>query len=95
MSDPVVLVEKIGGIVTGAGRAFCAGMDLKQLGSGGKESRGDKIGNPMDEALAGFDRPILYERALANKSAMEMDADRIAQRRTGIQQRNRVRTQGD
>ena len=46
-------------IVSGAGRAFCAGMDLKELGSGGRESRGDKIGNPMDAALAGFDRPII------------------------------------
>ena len=46
-------------IVTGAGRAFCAGMDLKELGSGGSESRGDKIGNPMDAALAAFDRPII------------------------------------
>jgi enoyl-CoA hydratase len=46
-------------IVTGAGRAFCAGMDLKELGSGGKESRGNKIGNPMDAALASFDRPII------------------------------------
>jgi glycine cleavage system pyridoxal-binding protein P len=50
----------------------------------------------IDECL-GMDlaTALLYERALANKSAMEMDADRIAQRRTGIQQRNRARTQGD
>ena len=46
-------------IVTGAGRAFCAGMDLKELGAGGTESRGDKIGNPMDQALRDFDRPII------------------------------------
>ena len=98
MADPVVLVEKSGGIatvtlnrpdamnavssqlsqelsqafvdlqedeevgvaiVTGAGRAFCAGMDLKELGSGGSESRGNKIGNPMDAAMARFDRPII------------------------------------
>ena len=52
--------EEVGvAIVTGAGRAFCAGMDLKELGSGGRQSRGDKIGNPMDKALASFDRPII------------------------------------
>jgi enoyl-CoA hydratase len=46
-------------IVTGAGRAFCAGMDLKELGAGGGEARGDKIGNLLDPAMRAFDRPII------------------------------------
>lgn len=46
-------------IVTGAGRAFCSGMDLKELGSGGAESRGDKIGNPMESAMREFEGPII------------------------------------
>ncbi len=46
-------------ILTGAGGYFCAGMDLKELGSGGEASRGDKIGNPMDAAMRSFEGPII------------------------------------
>ncbi|MAI79151.1 MAG: enoyl-CoA hydratase [Deltaproteobacteria bacterium] len=46
-------------IVAGNGRAFCAGMDLKELGSGGPASRGDKIGNPLDAAMRDFEGPII------------------------------------
>ena len=54
-ADPEVRVV----ILTGAGPAFCAGMDLKELGSGGEDSRGDKIGNPMDAAMRSFEGPII------------------------------------
>ena len=46
-------------IVTGAGRAFCAGMDLRELGSGGAESRADKIGNPIEASMREFEGPII------------------------------------
>lgn len=46
-------------VITGSGRAFCAGMDLKELGSGGDTSRGTKIGNPADEAMRAFEGPII------------------------------------
>ena len=54
-SDPDIRVA----IVTGNGKAFCAGMDLKELGSGGDESRGTKIGNPTDAAMRDFEGPII------------------------------------
>ena len=46
-------------ILTGAGRAFCAGLDLKELGSGDPgrtvdEAKGDVVG-----AMASFDGPII------------------------------------
>ena len=54
-SDPDIRVA----VVTGNGKAFCAGMDLKELGSGGDESRGTKIGNPTDAAMRDFEGPII------------------------------------
>jgi enoyl-CoA hydratase len=50
-------------ILTGAGRAFCAGLDLKELGSAGMSGSrlAALIGGPEDVGLAmrTFDRPII------------------------------------
>ena len=46
-------------ILTGAGRAFCAGFDLKEMASGAPETSAESIGSDMQEAVDAFDRPII------------------------------------
>ena len=46
-------------ILTGNGRAFCAGMDLKELGSSDFDDSADEVGNEMQVAVAALRSVIL------------------------------------
>lgn len=48
-------------ILTGAGRAFCAGLDLRELSMTGMTAQDSAVGGPTDiiRAMESFDRPII------------------------------------
>jgi enoyl-CoA hydratase len=46
-------------ILTGAGRAFCAGFDLKEMASGANDQSALAVGNAMQEAIEAFEGPII------------------------------------
>lgn len=46
-------------ILTGAGKAFCAGFDLKELGSDEAANTAEEADNVVARAMAAFDGPII------------------------------------
>ncbi|MCB1704936.1 MAG: enoyl-CoA hydratase [Halioglobus sp.] len=46
-------------ILTGNGRAFCAGFDLKELGSGATDNTAEEADNAVARAMEAFNGPII------------------------------------
>lgn len=46
-------------ILTGNGEAFCAGFDLKELGSGHSDNAAEEVNNAMARAMEAFEGPII------------------------------------
>lgn len=76
-------------ILTGSGKAFCAGFDLKELGSSDTAHTGEEADNIVAEAMQAFDGPIIgainghcitggFEMALACDILIASDNARFA-----------------
>lgn len=76
-------------ILTGAGKAFCAGFDLKELGSRDAANTADEADNVVARAMEGFEGPIIgainghcitggFEMALACDVLIASDNARFA-----------------
>ncbi|MCX2982571.1 enoyl-CoA hydratase [Halieaceae bacterium IMCC14734] len=46
-------------ILTGNGKAFCAGFDLKELGSDNSDNAADEVNNALAWAMSAFEGPII------------------------------------
>ncbi len=46
-------------VLTGNGKAFCAGFDLKELGSDNSDNAAEEVSNVMADAMANFKGPII------------------------------------
>lgn len=76
-------------ILTGMGKAFCAGFDLKELGSGNSDNAAEEVNNELAWAMARFEGPIIgainghcitggFEMALACDVIIASDNARFA-----------------
>lgn len=54
-ADPAIRVV----VLTGAGKAFCAGFDLRELGSGDSTNAAEEADNQIARAMAEFPGPII------------------------------------
>lgn len=83
--DPEIRVV----ILTGNGKAFCAGFDLKELGSGDARNTADEADNVVADAMEAFEGPIIgainghcitggFEMALACDILVASDNARFA-----------------